>query len=69
MVGSRNQRLVVDIEAGTVRKITKGEETLLSAYKRLAPMQRATITGLLDLYGSKKAKQPANDTAPDVQPA
>ena len=54
-------RYEINIEEGTVRRIPKGEQNLLSLWRRMAPMERSSTLGMLDYLRSRKRKPKASE--------
>jgi hypothetical protein len=60
------QRLVVDTGKMTVRRMTKSEGSIMAALKSLAPVERATLSTVVDALQAKKRKRVGNDIAAQV---
>lgn len=51
------QRLMIDTAKMTVRRMTKSETAIMSALKSLAPVERATLSTVVDAMQAKKRKR------------
>lgn len=60
--GVVGQRLLIDTAKMSVRRLTKSEATILAALKTLAPVERATLSTLVDALRAKKRKPSAFDS-------
>jgi inorganic pyrophosphatase/exopolyphosphatase len=48
------QRLLIDTAKMTVRRMTKSETSIMNALKSLAPVERATLSTVVDALQAKK---------------
>jgi len=56
------QRLLIDTARMTVRRVTKSEGDILSALRALAPVERATLSTVVEALKAKKRKPSAADS-------